>query len=135
MIKLQFGLDFYEEPVTEIITETEYYDEEETDPETGEITWVTKSSEVEREQTTYITKSRPMIYDADAAIRGENYVHLITNGVITASFEGISDFVGYELLEGEWSEPEPVKPPGESVLLDDEVLFLRGLIDGVGGIA
>ena len=86
MIKLQFGLDFYEEQITAA------------DPETG------------GETTEWVTKTRPMIYEADKAIKGPDYVHLVdASGNITASFEGISDFSGYELLEGEWSEPEPTK--------------------------
>ena len=90
MIKLQFGIDFYEELISTTVT----------DPETGE----------ETETTEWVTKTRPMIYEADKAIKGPDYVHLLdTSGNITASFEGISDFSGYELLEGEWSEPEPTK--------------------------
>ena len=78
MIKLQFGLEFYEEPVI--------------DEETG--------------QTAYVMKSRPAIYTADKAVKGPNYMHLLDeNDTVIASFEGISDFAGYELLEGEWSDP------------------------------
>ena len=42
------------------------------------------------------------------AVKGENYIHIYnTDDNISLAFDYISDFSAYELLEGEWTYPEP----------------------------
>lgn len=46
------------------------------------------------------------IYECDKAVKGADFVKLIKGGVSIAEFSGISNFDGYKIIEGEWSEPE-----------------------------
>ena len=46
-------------------------------------------------------------YTAYKAIKGKDFVKLYDEtGICFGSFEGISDFTGYEIIEGAWSEPQ-----------------------------
>jgi len=96
MVRFKFGKEYYGEPITV------------KDPETGE------------ERIEYVTKERDAIYEGARAVKGENYIHLYdATGIKIASFDGISDFSGYKLLEGEWSEPD--KPIDTGITTSDLV--------------
>lgn len=41
-------------------------------------------------------------YTCDSAIRGDDYVLLFTDNVLTVSFENIGDFSDFVLTDGEW---------------------------------
>ena len=109
MIRFRFGKEYYEEPVTG------------TDEQTGE------------ERIEYVTKTRDMIFEGDKAVKGSDYIRLYdAAGNETASFTGVSDFSGYELLEGEWSEPEQVQSgdyEGRIATLESENEELREAVE------
>ena len=45
-------------------------------------------------------------YSCATAIKGSNYVRLVdSNGVLVASFEGVSDFTGFSISGGSWTDP------------------------------
>lgn len=46
-------------------------------------------------------------YNCTKAIKGNNFVKLYNNGNKIAEFNGISDFSGYTIEDGEWSKEEP----------------------------
>lgn len=46
------------------------------------------------------------LIECEKAIKGANYIHVYNNGVCDMAFDGISNFDGYELIDGEWSMPE-----------------------------
>ena len=51
------------------------------------------------------------IFECSKAVKGNDFIYLYENNSIypTVTYGGINDFSTYELLEGEWSHPEPTK--------------------------
>lgn len=50
------------------------------------------------------------IIECEKVVKGSNYIHIYNNNDYSSfTFDGISDFSAYKLLEGEWSNPEPTK--------------------------
>jgi hypothetical protein len=48
-------------------------------------------------------------YQCNTAVKGESYVRLYDdNGICFISFNGISNFTGYEINGGEWTSPEAI---------------------------
>ena len=46
-------------------------------------------------------------YTCEKAVKGTDFVHLYDSSEnLIGSFSGISDFSGYVLKDGEWTEPE-----------------------------
>lgn len=55
-------------------------------------------------------------YTCEKAVKGIDFVHLYDSSEnLIGSFSGISDFSGYVLKDGDWTEPEPLT---EEVLLE-----------------
>ena len=47
-------------------------------------------------------------YTCEKAVKGTDFVHLYnSSGNLIGSFSGISDFSGYVLKDGEWTESQP----------------------------
>ena len=45
-------------------------------------------------------------FDCATAIKGDDYIHLLDeNGALIVSFEGVSDFSGFNLTNGEYTSP------------------------------
>lgn len=57
-------------------------------------------------------------YECARAVRGEDFITLYDEGGSTVGFSGISDFSGYAVEDGEWSDPQP-----------DAMAFLTGLME------
>ena len=50
------------------------------------------------------------IIECEKVIKGNDYIHIYNDSKYPCcSYEGISDFLAYKLIEGEWSYPEPSK--------------------------
>ena len=51
------------------------------------------------------------IIECEKAVKGKDYINIYIGQVDypSCSYSGISDFSAYELLEGEWSNPELTK--------------------------
>ena len=49
------------------------------------------------------------IFECSKVVKGPDYIYLYDNNseYPTVTFGGINDFSTYELLEGEWTYPEP----------------------------
>ena len=103
MVKFKFGKEYYEVPTFAI------------NEDTGE-----------EQQVGYTTIERDMIYEGDKAVKGPDYIRLYdAAGNEIASFASISDFSGYELLEGEWSEPDELPASVEERLAVVENMLNR----------
>lgn len=45
-------------------------------------------------------------YDCATALKGSDYVHLLdSNGEMIAAFDGVKDFSGFSITEGDWTSP------------------------------
>lgn len=62
------------------------------------------------------------IYECTKAVKGKDFVELFDkeNNII-ADFSGISDFTGYEIIEGNWSEA----PKTNEQILAEQLLSVQ----------
>lgn len=68
------------------------------------------------------------------AVKGGDYVELYdAGGTCFASFAGVSDFSGYRVEDGAWSDPEPEEADDINNMLVDHELRLSLLEIGVEG--
>ncbi len=59
-------------------------------------------------------------YSCTTAIKGEDYIHLLDeDGELRSAFDGISDFSGFSITEGDWTSPTPEKDCYVAVVKDD----------------
>ena len=67
-------------------------------------------------------------YKANKAVKGKDFVKLYDeNNNCIVSFEGIRDFAGYEIIGGNWTEPEPTEQ--EKLRADvDFLMVMEGTI-------
>lgn len=57
-----------------------------------------------------VTVNNNEVYECDRAVKGIDYIHLYNNnGNIIASFEGIMDFNGFSIENGEWENSTPTQ--------------------------
>lgn len=66
------------------------------------------------------------IYDCTKAEKGSDYVRLYYEDTCILYCSGISDFTGYEVIDGEWSSPEP----SDKERIAELELLLSALIRG-----
>ena len=72
---------------------------------------------------TYLGES----YECTAALKGSEYIRLLDSaGCMVASFEGISDFSGFEISGGEWCVPKPEGECKIAVIREDGTLAEGG---------
>ena len=46
-------------------------------------------------------------YECTKAVKGPDYIRLYDGESVICTFSGISDFSGYGIEGGEWTDPEP----------------------------
>lgn len=59
-------------------------------------------------------------YECATALKGADYIHLLDeNGDMTAAFDGITDFSGFEITSGSWATPASDNDCYLAVIRDD----------------
>ena len=59
-------------------------------------------------------------YDCETAYKGSDYIRLMdANGLVSASFTGISDFSGFSISGGNWSTPAEADDSPIMVAMED----------------
>ena len=72
---------------------------------------------------TYLGES----YDCATALKGDDYIHLLdSNGDMLAAFDGISDFSGFSITDGDWVTPTPEEDCYVAVVKDDQTMGKGG---------
>lgn len=72
---------------------------------------------------TYLGKS----YECATALKGGDYIHLLdSNGDIVAAFDGISDFSGFSITNGQWTTPTADHDCFVAVVKDDGTMGKGG---------
>lgn len=69
-------------------------------------------------------------YDCVKAIKGKDYITAFNNEGAVVSFSGISDFSGFTLTGGEFSEPEPTKEELLEIQMTDLQMAVAELYEG-----
>ena len=66
------------------------------------------------------------IYECTKAVKGDNYITLYDGDRAIVTFAGISDFSGYTIEGGDWSDPEPTSE--EQLRADvDYIMAMEGI--------
>ena len=72
---------------------------------------------------TYLGES----YECITALKGSDYIRLLDSvGCMVASFEGVSDFSGFEISGGEWCTPKPEGECKVAVIREDGTIAEGG---------
>lgn len=59
-------------------------------------------------------------FNCATAIKGADYVHLLdASGLMIAAFDGVTDFSGFSISDGEWLIPTPEHECYVAVIKDD----------------
>lgn len=86
---------------------------------------------------TYLDES----YSCATALKGSDYVHLLdSNGEMIAAFDGVKDFSGFSITEGDWTSPTDDHNCYVAVVKDDGSMGKGGhkcsdILTGTVGIA
>lgn len=63
------------------------------------------------------------MYICNTALKGADYIHLLdSDGVMIAAFDGISDFSGFSIKDGDWTTPTPEDECHLAVVKDDGMI-------------
>lgn len=66
-------------------------------------------------------------YECTTALKGSNYIHLLDDmGCMIASFDGVSDFSGFEISGGEWCVPKSESECKVAVIREDGTITEGG---------
>ena len=66
-------------------------------------------------------------FECTTAIKGDNYIHLLDeNGIMVAAFDSISDFSGFTLENGSYSDPTADHDCYVAVIRDDGTIGKGG---------
>lgn len=66
-------------------------------------------------------------YSCTTAIKGEDYIHLLDeDGELRTAFDGVSDFSGFSITDGDWTSPTPEEDCYVAVVKDDGTMGKGG---------
>ena len=72
---------------------------------------------------TYLGES----HDCATALKGSDYIHLLdSDDNLIASFDGIIDFSGFSITDGDWTSPTPEEECYVAVVKDDGTIGKGG---------
>ena len=58
--------------------------------------------------------------ECTTALKGDDYIHLLdADGVMIAAFDGVTDFTGFSITDGEWTTPTAENDCYLAVVKDD----------------